>query len=153
MKNLINQMAKDLRDCAEDRNGPHTPEYYLGRNSTAGENLSVTVQWSRDPSRSNNGGEYFYDRRYFLKNGSVHSYLVSSYEDAEPEEWVDHKVALTLDGVKRCLEMARQRVLAELKPMAFDTVKIRRRVEDALRKTASEDDLLAIAGLLGVRTD
>lgn len=154
MKELMHQMVNDLRDCARDDYGPHGPEFYPSDNRSAGENLSVTVQWSRDPARSNNGGEYYEDRRYFVgPNGSVHSYLVSSYEDADPEDWTDHGVALSLAGIGRCLKLASERVLAELAPKPIDSQKVRRRVEDALRKTATDDDIVAVAGLLGVKID
>ena len=36
-------------------------------------------------------------------------------------------------------------------PYEWDTVRIRRRIEDHLRKTASNEDLIRIAGCLGVR--
>lgn len=58
-------------------------------------------------------------------------------------------------------ELAVKKVMAELIPTEIrgrkrywhDVIKIRRRVEDALRKTASEAEILAIAVLLGVKTE
>jgi len=116
MKELIDQMTEDLRLCAEDEFGPHRPEFYFFRNLACGENYSITVEFSRDPSRSNNGGEYYLDRRYYVgHNGAIQSYLVSS-EDAEPYDWTDHGVVGDLDTIKMCLELAQKKVEVESAP-------------------------------------
>lgn len=155
MKKLITQMIEDLRDCAKDPHGPHRPEFYESRNALAGKNWSVTVIYSRDPSRSNNGGEYYEDRRYYIgPSGSVCSYLISSCDSSDETDWTDHGVVLSFRGLERALELAACRVMAEMAPPPVEDIKkIRRRVEDALRKTAAAEDVLAVAGLLSVKID
>ena len=64
-----------------------------------------------------------------------------------------YNVALSQAGLERLAELATKRVSAQLASKPIDLIKIRRRVEDALRKTADGDDLIAIAGLLGVKTE
>ena len=59
---------------------------------------------------------------------------------------VSGEAYLTPDGT--CIEFDGERIAVK-----FDKTKIRRRVEDALRKTVSAADLLAVAVKLGVKLD
>ncbi len=109
MKSLMEQMEWDLWDCMQDEYGPHRPEFFQSTNLSAGENYSVTTKWSRDPSRANNGGEYYEDRRYFVgPNGSVHSYSRSlpSRERGLKQWVVDYQVkeAMSLPSRERGLK-------------------------------------------------
>lgn len=55
----------------------------------------------------------------------------------------DGAVSLTEDG---SIQVCGTRIMAEL-----DTVKLRRRVEDHLRKSATKQDIIRIAACLGIR--
>jgi len=149
LKKLYGAMFLSAMAGAIDENGPREATWEA---STAifGAVVFTTV-YSRDPSRSNNGGEYFqYIRFANVPGGGVREEKRSSYEDADWVEENFYPVALTNLG--RLAKLVCLAVNLSLAPKAIDTTKVRRRVEDALRKTASADDLLAVAGLLGVKT-
>ncbi len=150
MKKIFESILADLRDCARDEYGPHRPEWE--RSERFPEGIVITTGWSRDPSRSNNGGEYYtYSRYRPIEDGRVIHETRSSYEDAD---WkLEEIYGLSGDALSNLADLACQRILAENAPKPVDRVKVRRRVEDALRKTASAEDLLAIAGLLGVKVE
>lgn len=57
--------------------------------------------------------------------------------------WEDNSISLTADGnIDIC---------GHIIPIKWDTVKIRRRCEDALRKTTKQDIILQVAVFLGVK--
>jgi hypothetical protein len=150
MKKLFESILADLRTCASDEHGPHRPEWE--RSGRYPDGIVITTGWSRDPSRSNNGGEYYeYSRYRPIEDGRVIRETSSSYEDADWE--LKEIYGLSGEALPHLADLACQRILAENAPKPIDLVKVRRRVEDALRKTASAEDLLAIAGLLGVKVE
>ena len=149
MKNLFSSIYTDLRDCAQDDYGPHAPRWEHSERYPTG--IVITTRWSRDPSRSNNGGEYFMYSRYRpLEDGRVIHETGSSYEDADWE--MEEIFGLSSDSLERIAELARLRILAEdAPPPIADQKVLRRRIEDALRKTSSINDLVAVATMLGVK--
>lgn len=156
MKRLMESMINDLRHCRDDEYGPHRPEYGIATNCANPDfdgTVRISIGFSKDPSRSNNGGEYFFYSRYrWIEDGRLIRETTSSYEDASWEiDWDLPGILVSKDTLARCAELARLRVLAEKAPRMVDWPKTRRRVEDALRKYTSNEDLAAIAALLGVK--
>ncbi len=161
LKELSERLQADLMACATDPHGPHVPQwerrvfssYDRTEEWKPGKGVVITVEYSRDPSRSHDGGEYYHYARYLFCDGGVSREGTSSCEidDREPESEI-FAVALSQEGLERLADLVAKRVTAELVPEPIDLTKVRRRVEDALRKTATGEDLVAIAGLLGVKT-
>ena len=150
-------MITSSRESRANRTHPGNSDFFTYPVASEIGKKKMTISWEtytpRDRSRCNNGGDYYEWTRFWIgTTGSVWSYEISSYEDAESQGEQEYDVLLTWDGLNRLAEMAVRRVEAENTPCPLDIGKVRRRIEDALRKTAGRDDILAIAGLLGVDT-
>ncbi|MBU4143036.1 hypothetical protein KJ590_03495 [Patescibacteria group bacterium] len=158
LQNLTRDLQTDLMSCATDPYGPLAPQWerrvFSHGGLFPGGGIVITTGWSRDPSRSCNGGEYYDYARYRFCDGGISREETSSCEIDErvPKSEI-YNVALSQGGLERLAELAAKRVSAQLAPKPIDLKKFRRRIEDALRKTATSDDLIAIAGLLGVKTE
>ena len=160
---LITAMMSDLRDCANDPYGNQKPEWSprLRRSlppkfETRKAGVVVTTTFSRDTRRMNNGGRYEHYASYRPVPGGIARYTVTSYEDDTPELDRVFPLALSQEGLERAATLAAARVAAELSPPEGnldDLRRLRRRVEDALRKTARPADIEAIAAMLGVKTE
>jgi hypothetical protein len=154
LQKLMSDLVESARDSARDENGDGIPGFFYFKAGSDGlETVSFQTRTPRDWNHSHNGGDYAEWVRFYPSPIGVGSYEISSYEDADPRNREDYGVLLDLEGVRRLATLAVERVMTELKPSPFNMVKVRRRVEDALRKTAGEADILAIAGLLGVKTE
>jgi hypothetical protein len=149
MKELFKDIKKDLLECLTDPYGPHCPQWEKSEKVPAG--IVITTHWSRDPSRSNNGGEYYEFSRYApLEDGRVMHEIRSSYEDAS---WEHQKTyGLSASSLVSMAELACQRLLAEYAPKLLNVEELRVKIEYALRDAASTD-LVAIAGLLGLEAE
>ena len=154
LQKLMSDLVEASRDSSRDENGDGIPGFFYFKAGRGGlETLSFQTRTPRDWNHSHNGGDYAEWIRFYPSPLGVSSYEISSYEDADPRNREDYGVILDLEGLRRLATLAVERVLAEMKPKPIDPAKVRRRVEDALRKTATDADILAIAGLLGVKTE
>lgn len=151
MKDLIKQMVEDAIAVAEDSRGPHKPCFFQQK-VIAGDSISFCLEESRDPSKSNNGGEYYQYARYLPVETGVLRYEVSSYEDDEGRNEEVFPVCLSLAGIKRMAVLACEKALRVIKPRDYYNLRQRvvfLRIKSVLA-TSSNEDLYAIGAFLGV---
>lgn len=103
LEDIQNAMAQSL----EDGNGEGSwriEKDYVG----------VTTQFSKDPSRSNNGGEYYYYRRYRLVEGGVRAWDDWSCDIADYSNYggTEEFYPITLSDLSRVGFLAESRALA-----------------------------------------
>jgi hypothetical protein len=162
MKKLYDSILQDLRDCASDEHGPLSPVWRVRLQRTSYDEtvprepsgITITTRYSRNPSKSNNGGEYYcYSIYRYLDDGRLARFSDSSYEDSREELDDIYGVGISQDSLESLAEFAKQRVLQENAPRKMNETKVRRRIEDALRKRASYEEVFAIATMLGVKFD
>lgn len=93
------------------------------------------------------------EKHFASHSGANYSYLtensfdysrVSSFPVSIEDAWEDGTIRLTADGIY---------CDTTLLPHKWDATKIRRRIEDALRKTVDLSELLRIAAVIRVRLD
>jgi len=107
-----------------------------------GEVINVVKEWldATDQHLATHGGANY----CYLNDNSFDYSRVSSQPVCDLQTaWEDNSVYLTADGN---IDICGHHI-----PMKWDMVKIRRRCEDALRKTTKQDVILQVAVLLGVR--
>ncbi len=148
---LFQMMVEAAKNCIDDEYGPRKAEYSRSLADPSG--IVFTTRFSRDPSRSDNGGEYYEYRRFIPLGFGTRVEERSSYEGSSYEEIGFFSVILSTAGLCRMADLACLRATAAAMPPEIDIKKVRRRVEDALRKTATDEDVLAVAALLGVKSD
>jgi len=137
--------------------------------TTSGNMLCITQDIPEDlPILQNN---CIVQIRYIVKDNSViREYgtipvdYVLHWESGKSEfkeqnfECHDQKTILntpiTLDELVTFFKMSNKAIVAQMQfKKEIDQIKLRRRIEDALRKTASQRQMIIIAGLLGVPTE
>ena len=160
---LYRRIESALKAGAEDDYGPHVPAFHHPRRTSGmvsdgtwraeelTDRIEITTRYSRDPSRANNGGEYYHYTRFRpLPDGRIIQESRSSYED---DEWESHGVFGIVADLPAMAKLACARINAGNRPGPVNSKRLRRQIEDALRKTASDGDLVAIGGLLGIRAE
>ena len=152
MRQIIEKMMEAAKACAEDPYGNREPEWFIGAMSNTAPVFQT--RFSEDHSRSSNGGAYHEYVRFIQTGTGVRMEGKSSYEDSDYEEEGFWPSALDNAALCRLANLACLKIKVEMAPPPIDDIKtVRRRVEDALRKTATANDLLAVASLLNVKTE
>jgi len=89
-----------------------------------------------------------------IKNSNPSVVLYGTYEELEEIKKADQynlwSAVIPHQPNKKLIREIKELWESQLIPQPIDTAKVRKRVEDALRKNASRQDLILIAGLLNI---
>ena len=108
----VSEILKDIQQAMlssiEDGNGEG--EWRIEKDY-----ISVTTAFSRDPSRSNNGGEYYYYRRYRIVEGGIRAWDDWSCDIADYSQYGggDDFYPIAVSDLGRIGNLAEARALAE----------------------------------------
>jgi hypothetical protein len=111
LKDLEGAILSGLRDAAECGTSPESVEVI----STHPDRVRVTTRWSRDPSQSRNGGDYYYYRRYRLTASGVAVRDDWSCDFASYEHSLDAFYPLAVSSLEPIARLAYRRAMDEFR--------------------------------------
>ena len=149
---LFDKILNDLISNAEDRYGHHKPEYFQ---IFDGHGIEIITEYSRNPSRSNNGGDYYYYSRYYpLEDGRIIRETKSSYEDSSWKITDIYSVCLSKNALSCMADLAIRKINNSNIPINNDINELKKKIISYINGMGTDESsgeyFMAIAGLLGL---